>query len=511
MSVHELQRLHGRYASLSNQFRSAWAFHQYLDSLRKVFAVGPAAAEVSAEFQSVYSELKSISGRLSASDAGAIESELDAVEERLRALSAALVRQDNKVSPPQVRHFFQRVKNQDENILTQLVKFYVHSQDGAEWAGDRLDKVDFLLTTLAQERDATGRYGLIERGRLREIVTGLWNLQDVRDAPESVIEGATAELRGLREEAAACANLEELNERRLVARFRDFKHGLGRHLFHPKVLLESLETNLLYKNLIRQLYAVEERRIAAEYQGIFDLEREAPVEPELAEELRRFRHDVELFERRLQADELKLSELASIRSQVRSLASRLGRSSPEPEPSPEEPESADGAAGGALLADALERLTTALAETDSDLPAARVAITSEVYSLRLEPREVDAYRFLAGTGGRAGTSGNRDLETLVLEAAATRVALDDRVEEIKALLDDTATTGEAPVFARTRKTLALASGHLARLEAAGERATVQGRITEAQELLLLRMRLLRNYAGAWLLAVAPVIRGRHKV
>ncbi len=508
MSVHELQRLHGRYANLSNQFRSAWAFHQFLDSLRKVFAVGPAAGEVSTEFQAVYGELKSISGRLSNADAGAIDDELDAVEERLRALSAALVREDNKVSPPQVRHFFQRVKNQDENILTQLVKFYVHSQDDAEWGGDRLDKVDFLLTTLAQERDATGRYGLIERGRLREIVTGLWNLQGVPEAPEELVEGASAEVKDLREEVAACASLEELNERRLVARFRDLKHGLGRTLFHPKVLLESLETNLVYKNLIRQLYAVEERRITAEYQGIFDLEREAPVEPELAGELKRFRHDVEVFERRLQADELKLSELASIRAQVRSLAIRLGRSVSEPEPPPEERESAEGAVGAALLAEALERLTAALAETDPDLPAARVAITSEVYSLRLEPREVEAYRFLAGG---AGSSGSRDLEAIILEAAALRVTLDDRVEEIKALLDDTATTGEAPVFSRTRRTLALASGHLARLETAGERATVEGRIADAQELLLLRMRLLRNYSGAWLLAVAPVVRGRHKV
>ncbi len=506
MTVHELQRLHGRYATLSNQFRSAWAFHQYLDSLRKVFAGGP-AGELSTEFQAVYAELKSISGRLSATDSGAIDDELDAIEERLRALSAALIQQDNKVTPAQVRHFFQRVKNQDENILTQLVKFYVHSPSSAEWGGDRLDKVDFLLTTLAQERDSTGRYGLIERGRLREIATGLWNLLGPQETPEDLVEGTLQQLRVLRDEVTACQTLEELNERRLVNRFRELKRGLGRRLFHPKLLLESLETNLVYKNLIRQLYAVEERRITAEYQGIFDLEREAPVEPELAEELQRFRQDVELFERRLQSDELKLSELASIRSQVRSLSARLGQEAVETEPPQEEDEEAESAAGTTILSDALEKLVTALAETDPDQTASRVVITSEVYSFRLEPREVEAHRRLAADP-EAG--GHRELEQTILEAAALRVALDDRVAEIKALLDDTATTGEAPVFAQSRRTLALAATYLARLAAAGERALVLGRVSEAQELLVLRMRLLRNYTGAWLLAVAPVVRGHHK-
>ncbi len=504
MSVHELQRLHGRYANLSSRFRSAWAFHQYLDSLRKVFAGGP-AGELSAEFQAVYGELKSISGRLGSTDSGPIDDELDAVEERLEALSAALVRQDNKISPPQVRHFFQRVKNQDENILTQLVKFYVHSHDSAEWGGDRLDKVDFLLTTLAQERDATGRFGLIERGRLREIVTGLWNLQNAPEVPESLVEGAAGELKALREEVTRCQTLEELNERRLVARFRELKHGLGGRLFHPKLLLEALETNLVYKNLIRQLYAVEERRITGEYQRIFDLEREAPVEPELAAELRRFRHDVELFERRLQGDELKLSELASIRSKVRALSARLGRRGGEAEAAETQNEALETEDASSILATSVARLEAVLAETDPDLPAARVAITSEVYSLRLEAWEIEAYRRLAAD---PAAGGRRELDRTILEAAALRVTLDDQVEEIKALLDDTATTGEAPVFARARRTLALAATYLARLAAAGERATVLGRTVEAQELLVLRMRLLRDHAGAWLLVVAPVARGR---
>ena len=81
MSVQEIQRLHGRYTDLSNRFRSAWAFNQYLESLRKVFTGDGDADRVDAadEFQEVYAQLKSISGRLGGADAASLDEELDAV------------------------------------------------------------------------------------------------------------------------------------------------------------------------------------------------------------------------------------------------------------------------------------------------------------------------------------------------------------------------------------------------------------------------------------------------
>ena len=83
------------------------------------------------------------------------------------------------------------------------------------------------------------------------------------------------------------AGLDELNERRIVPRYRELKHRLDRYLFHPKILVELLETNLAFKNVIRQLYSVEERRITAEYQRVFDLEREVVVDADLEDELQR--------------------------------------------------------------------------------------------------------------------------------------------------------------------------------------------------------------------------------
>jgi hypothetical protein len=87
------------------------------------------------------------------------------------------------------------------------------------------------------------------------------------------------------------------------------------------------------------------------------------------------------------------------------------------------------------------------------------------------------------------------------------VAINEQVEEIQALLDETSVTGDAPVFARSRRVLRLASTYVARLEDAMHRAMLHGRTAEAQSLLLLRMRLLRDYTGGWLVAAKPLLSG----
>lgn len=51
----------------------------------------------------------------------------------------------------------------------------------------------------------------------------------------------------------------------------------------------------------------------------------------------------------------------------------------------------------------------------------------------------------------------------------------------------------------------LAGVYLARLGAAMEDAVAGGRLGESQDLLVLRMRLLRDYAGGWLLAEKPYL------
>jgi len=510
MSVETLQRLHGRYTGLSGRFRATWAFHQYAESLRKIFP-GSAHEDLGPEFQDLYGSLKAVSARLNAEEPGVIETELDAVEASLGRLTSALAEEDSRVSPQLVRQFFQRVKHEDENLLTQLAKFHLYAGGRSDWPEDRVDKVDFLMTRVAQERDSNSdRFVLRDRGRIREIATGLWSLVGSDPPQDARVEGVVGELRELRTAVSAAETLDQLNEARLVERYRSLKHGLGRYLFFPRLLYEILETNLLFKNLIRQLYVVEERRITADYQRVFDLERESVVDGALETELHRFRNEVEAFERRLQADGLKLTDLAHLRERVRSLTARLGERGEEGggEDTLAAASEDDGAGEGAdaLLTEAVSRLSAVLDEADPDLPPRRAILGSALYPLRLEARELVAHRRLAGAERPPDGSGvRRELERLVLEAAALRVALNHRSEEIAGLLDETATTGDAAVFSRTRRLLRLAEAALARLQAGVEQATLHGRSAEAQELTLLRMRLVRDHAGAWLLANRPLL------
>ena len=80
-----------------------------------------------------------------------------------------------------------------------------------------------------------------------------------------------------------------MNASGLVARYREIKHGLGNLFFEPELALAIQEANLALKARIQKLYGQEERRIVAEYQRVFELEREVPLDGDLDGELSQFR------------------------------------------------------------------------------------------------------------------------------------------------------------------------------------------------------------------------------
>ena len=74
-----------------------------------------------------------------------------------------------------LRQFFRRVKNYDEKILTQLVRFYLYAHVSGPWPTERLDKIDFLLARLSEEvDDRSGELVLRDHHRLTEIFQGIW-------------------------------------------------------------------------------------------------------------------------------------------------------------------------------------------------------------------------------------------------------------------------------------------------------------------------------------------------
>lgn len=513
MSVEQLQVLHGRYANLSHHFRAAWAFNQYLESLAKLSASG-ARPQLPVDFQQLYGDLKGLSDRLNAVDSQRVQAELDRVERRLRELNTALLEEDSRVSPHRLRQFLQRVRNQDEKLLVQLVKFYVYSRDdGGAWPQDRFDKLDFLLTKIAEERGEGGGFQIMDRGRLRELSTGLWRALALPAPPDGLVEKALEKIREITRQLSTVDDLDGLNDRELVPRFREAKQELGLYLLEPRVLPELLATNLKFKNLIERLYSVEERRIVADYQRIFELEQEVTLDGELDEALSTFRGDIEQFEERLRNHELKLEDLAHIRSQVEVLSERLtARTEAEPGTDPgTDPGFSDagtapgtgptgGGAGVMGLAEpvraVLRRIDGALSSVAAGVPPRQAVTLPEVFPFRLEAREVIAFRRFA-SGAPDGA------DHLVRQAAAWRVLLGEMAEEMRGLQEETARTGESPIYRQARDLMDEAGTMIGRFEAEIERRLLGGDVGEARKLTLLKMRFVRDHAGCWLVAERP--------
>jgi hypothetical protein len=123
----------------------------------------------------------------------------------------------------------------------------------------------------------------------------------------------------------------------------------------------------------------------------------------------------------------------------------------------------------------------------------------EVFSLRLEPREVESYRRVFGKADC-----DRELEQFLLESAALRIRINEEAQDIASLLDETSVTGDAIVFARARLTCRKADEYLWRFNHMLNELMMNGNTSECRQIQLLRMRLMRDFSGLWLLAFKPL-------
>ncbi len=506
MSAQDLNRVHRRYIIVSNTFKSAWTFHQFIQGLRKAFPDIP-ATDYPADFQGIYGELKLVSENLSESSAESANGQLDDVESRLVPLVQDLLAFDELISPALLRQFFQRVKNFDDNILTQLVKFYLYSREAGDWDLDRLDKADFLSTKVAEEyNENRAAYVLRDRTQLRELAQGFRSALGVAPLPKATVDAICDEISGLEEVIRELDSIDELHRQHVVERYRTLKHSLGDAFFEPRVWHAVLDANLALKNHIQQLYRRDEQRIVAEYQQVFELERDVPVDVKLGEELSEFRVAVERFENQLQGENVRLAELAELREKVRELVPKLQPDSKpeeplaapfelrEPELLPPTPGVSESEAEEEIVSELYQAIVTALDDTNPTVDPKKVVLQPEIFGLGLGPREVVAYRRLFGGGAC-----DRSLEQFVLRGAALRGVIEHEVDEIKGILDDSAATGDAPIFAKARWTARLADRFLRRFEHWIDQAVIAGDSQEARALLTLKMRLMRGYSGLWLI------------
>ncbi|HVS15788.1 MAG TPA: hypothetical protein VMV46_17835 [Thermoanaerobaculia bacterium] len=556
MSVQELSDLSLRYVRLTNRFKAAWTFHQFLQGLDKVFS-GEVPGGDTVAFQSLFTELKGISKKLTASQAAEVEAGLDDTARRLEDKFERLIELDALLTPSRVRQFFDRVHSDDDRVLTQIVRFYLFVCEQHGWDPDRVDKMDFLVTRLAELLKELDRPAL-ERDPLRAqmILSGFWRLLGAPEPDPSVIEDTQREVRTLREAMAQIQSLEEFNQLGVIRGYRQLKHGLERLFFHPEILAELVETNLFLRSVVGEFYGLEERRLASDCREAFDLERDAlERDASLAQELRELRGDLERWEQEVESENVKLGSVVELGQRVRSLLPRLrsgasGDSDQDhalaeegtallvagsEQPVGSDPPARNGdarapsavpsavpsaaplatgggswdeglpaakprgplqlrTAHGALLADTLRRLLGVLEGMDWEASPRTATQTPEARTLRLEPREVLAFRRLFNP-----QRFEAEREQFLLEAAALRLAITAEAEEIVGSADHLRGRRSATALKRARDLCHLAGFFVRRFEQFFDEAVHAEDLMEAKTLQHVRMRLVRDYSGLWLL------------
>ena len=135
-----------------------------------------------------------------------------------------------------------------------------------------------------------------------------------------------------------------------------------------------------------------------------------------------------------------------------------------------------------------------LENTDWEMRPHLVTQVPEVRPLRLEPREVLAYRRLFFPDRFP-----RSMEQFLVESAALRVLLGYQAEELVELLDESEDARTGALHGQALSAVELASEFERRFQHFLQTSILERNLEDAAALQLLWMRLLREYSGLWLL------------
>jgi hypothetical protein len=470
--------------------------------LRKFFG-GQDLEDHTADFQQLYGELREVSKRLNDPVIQPVVDSLDEIGGRLDELLGTLDVEDRRVDPSLVRLFFRRIKTHDERLLLDLVRFYIEIQRGQPWQSDRIDKVDFIVSRLAGAvaGEDLGR----DRTRLSKVLENLSALlAESAESDLTKIENRQRMIQAVRDEIMELESFEELTRRDLVGHYRQIKHGLGEMIFEKSILPIIVDTNLALSEQILALSREEERRILEDYEKVAQLEQEGGVDRQLADAVNQLHLQVSQFRKQIDSGNIRLHDMARIRRSVLQILERVAEQEPgDDELAPElsdEQGSVRLAVGAAvpspserrLIGPKLEEIIEVLEQSEQTGSDDR-RVEARALSYRLERRELEAFDRLAGA-----EACDEELELFILASAALRHRINEEVNAIHS--QRRRADEEESQAAPTSAILGLGDLFLRRFGHFLESGAVAGSAPEMQELQLLRMRLMRDYSGLWLVA-----------
>lgn len=504
MSVEEISELHNRYVRLADKFKSIWTYHQFTQGVFKNL-IG-SKLPYSIDFQSVYQPIKKAQSVIHSAHPDSVRELLDTADRDLKNVIRQLLGADAFVSPSIMRRFFERLDRQDDKIIFYLIKFYLYTPETGD---DQLDKIDFLLTRIAEDYiEERKEYTTRDSLALRQTFQSLLVVRDGEVPPQSELLRIISSLREIKEEIDRAEKFDDLSDSNLVGRLREVKHASGDAFYHPDVLLAVVQANISMKNRSRTLYGKEEELVLEHAQRLLENERNlkngfAASDPGLTIELERFKEFKQEFDRSRATSNLKFDSLSRLKVSMKNL---LGDFDTEEVPRVDQVEPVIERADrmhrieeifgdDPVLIDHLEKIVEVLAPwADRVGPAGRLA-DEVVTELRLEKWEAEAWFRLSRDEPMDELLRERD--RLFMRAAALRMRINQEAQELARSID--APRVDHDFLLGVRTTLATSE----RLDASFG-SIIQGvgsrwQPDDLRRLHRSRIRLFREFSGLWLL------------
>jgi len=511
MSVAEIGLLHGRYARLSDRFKSMWTYHQFASGVFKSVLATPLPYRI--DFQNTFDRIKAASANLNAGQMQEAGAALGLCELALDRIATQLLRADDQVSASSVRRFFEKLKEHDENIVQFVIKFYFYCE---AVEGDRRDKLDYLFTRIGEDFVADrAQYSSRSSLEFRERLIGLVSLLRQIEAPHEEVVRLIRAIRSIRDDIQSAEAFEELTERNLLKNARLFKHRLGHLYFHPDILMAIVELNVATKNKFLKLYNEEEHRIVEDAQKLVEhgsaIERNfGDTNPELLEEISRFREFKQRFDVSRAASNVKHDLITHLKQSMSNILAQLDRGlgGDDMEASADLPasffsdaervENIAGRFGNDILHRFLMRVATAIDVADPSVMPEEVAEFPNVKELRLEPWEIAAYQKLFERRAAEAEEDNEELWVLYLRAAALRIKVDEEATMLAASTG-AGVTPESELLGAAKLSLDCGKELDEQFNDFLHEAVYYSNPKILHQLYRSRFRLLRGFSGLWLI------------
>ncbi|MEO6325513.1 MAG: hypothetical protein ABIT01_04270 [Thermoanaerobaculia bacterium] len=521
-AIVDVKDIHNGYTRLSEKFKTYWTFHQFLQGIHKTFFGDVPGYKI--DFQVLYDKIKGVTTTMTYEPPQKVLDSIHRFDAELEIVYRALTEDDRAISPNFVRRFFEKVRTEDEKLLMSLLRFYFHANRASP---DALDKMDFLLTLVGTRKSLDdGRFLPRFPIELEKLFGGFLSLVS-RPAPDPVeVQNVVKTMGTLKRELEECTRFEELSAKKILENIRIVKQRMGPTLYTVEVLTAVLDTNLAAKNKFFSLYEEEEKKILDSSRQLLEIEKNLETNPrykgeDVQEEFRRFRQFKDDFEKQNKEKGVRYRDVTRLSDSIDQLLMKFDLapegSTPLPPPEMPEPEIAEADSqavshegrAGHMLEDAhlpSDPLTDQFAHKvlytieliEDGTGSNRKVYDTNLSRLRLESWELRAARNVLRREFAAEPQA-RAREVLFFDAAVLRLKIDSEARALRVLEKEP--EDESGMAARLNECglCLIRAQELDRRFRFALEASLEAPAARRNELNRSRFRLLRGFAGLWLL------------